>query len=369
MVSSEPLRQTPLHGLHHALGARLVPFAGYEMPLNYPEGIVREHLHTRAGASLFDVSHMGQLRLTGRLDALEALCPLDVAALAQGHQIYTLFTNEAGGILDDLMVLRSGDHLVLVVNAARKVQDLAHLRQHLAPGCHVDSLEQRALLALQGPAAARALAAIAPGVSALAFMRGAWFDVAGAECLVTRSGYTGEDGFEISVPAEAAEATARALLAQPHVAPAGLGARDSLRLEAGLCLHGQDIDVTTTPVEAGLAWTIAHRRRHGPDAGFPGAEPILRQLTDGPAHRRVGLLPAGPAPVRAGAVVHGPGGTPIGRITSGGFSPSLKRPIAMGYVAREHAAAGSRLHTVLRGREVALEVVALPFVPHRYHRV
>ncbi|MGQ0656892.1 MAG: glycine cleavage system aminomethyltransferase GcvT [Chromatiales bacterium] len=366
---SAPLLRTPLHALHVSLGARMAPFAGYEMPIHYGQGIVREHLHTRAAAGLFDVSHMGQIRLTGKLAALERLCPIDVTAMQPGRQRYSFFTTGSGGILDDLMVTRVGDHLLLVVNAARRREDVAHLRQHLRADCCVEELSDRALLALQGPAAAAVLARLAADTARLVFMTGAWFAIADAECFVTRSGYTGEDGFEISVPVALAEHLARALLAHPEVAPAGLGARDSLRLEAGMCLHGHDIDATTTPVEANLGWAIPPSRREGAcTGGFPGSEVILPQLREGASRKRVGLIPEGRIPVREGAELLTNEGEPLGRVTSGGFSPTLNRPIAMGYVNTAASAAGTPLGTSVRSKPVAIQVARLPFVTPRYHR-
>jgi aminomethyltransferase len=371
---SEPagLERTPLHELHRSLGARMVPFAGYEMPVQYPSGIIKEHAHTRAAAGLFDVSHMGQVRLSGpgAAAALESLVPVDVAGLAAGRQRYALFTNEQGGILDDLMVANYGDDLVLVVNAAGKEQDLRHLRAQLADRCTIEPLGERALLALQGPQAGQVMARLAPAAARMVFMAVARIEIAGAPCLVSRSGYTGEDGFEISVPADQAVALARRLLAQPEVAPVGLGARDSLRLEAGLCLYGHDIDAATTPVEADLAWALSKARRaDGARAGgYPGAAVIARELAHGVARRRVGLRPEGRVPVREGAeLVDGTSRT-VGRVTSGGFGPTVGGPIAMGYVETASARAGTALQATVRGRPIAVEVVNLPFVPHRYYR-
>ena len=358
------LKQTPLHALHVELGARLVPFAGYAMPVQYPAGILAEHLHCRAKAALFDVSHMGQVRIEGAnaAAALERLVPGDIQALGAGRTRYTMFTNDAGGILDDLMVTNAGDHLFLVVNAGCKEADIAHLRTHL--GEAVVPLPDRALLALQGPAAATALASVAPEAASMGFMSWRPLDIAGIPCFVSRSGYTGEDGYEISVPADRAEDLARRLLALPEVAPAGLGARDSLRLEAGLCLYGSDIDETTTPIEAGLAWTISKRRRA--EGGFPGAAVILAQLADGPSRRRVGLKPDGRAPARAHTEVTDSAGTRIGEVTSGGFGPSVDSPVAMGYVAAAQAGIGTPINLVVRGKPLAAHVAPLPFVPHRY---
>ncbi|HEU0221195.1 MAG TPA: glycine cleavage system aminomethyltransferase GcvT, partial [Paracoccaceae bacterium] len=353
MEHAGPLGETPLHALHRELGAKMVPFAGYAMPVHYPAGVLKEHLHTRAAAGLFDVSHMGQvvLRGAGAAEALERLVPVDVVGLAPGRQRYALFTDANGGILDDLMVANLGDRLFLVVNAARKAQDLAHLRAHLGPA--VQEAEGRALLALQGPAAETVLARHAPEAAAMRFMEVRELGVAGLPCIVSRSGYTGEDGFEISVEAAAAEALARSLLTEPEVLPIGLGARDSLRLEAGLPLWGNDIDETTTPVEAGLAWAIQKLRRRGGAraGGFPGAERILAELETGPARGRVGLRPEGRAPIRQGVPLFAAAsdGTPIGAVTSGGFGPSLNAPIAMGYVPAALTTAGTGLFAELRG--------------------
>jgi len=373
------LRRTPLHDLHLRLGARMVPFAGYAMPLQYAGGIIKEHLHVRAAAGLFDVSHMGQIALRPRSGgvadaarALETLVPGDMVGLRPGRQRYTLFTDEAGGVLDDLMVSHQGDHLMLIVNAARKAFDEAHLRTRLSDACTVAPLADRALIALQGPAAEAALARLSPDVQALRFMDARPVTLAGAACLVTRSGYTGEDGYEISVPASAAVALAGALLRDPAVAPVGLGARDSLRLEAGLCLYGADLDETTTPVAAALEWTVPPVRRAGrPRAGgFLGADPILVELLRGAPRRRVGLRPEGRAPVRADAAVFDSetAATPIGAVTSGGFGPSLDAPIAMGYVGRSAAATGTRLFAEVRGKRLPVTVADLPFVPTRYKR-
>jgi aminomethyltransferase len=373
------LKRTPLYDLHVRLGARLVAFAGYDMPVQYPQGIIKEHLHTRAAAGLFDVSHMGQIALrphSGRIEdaarALETLVPGDIVGLPAGRQRYTLFTNASGGVLDDFMVSNRGDHLMLVVNAARKAFDETHLRANLANSCEIEPLADRALIALQGPKAEAVLAAHAPEVRAMNFMDVRAVTLLGAPCSVSRSGYTGEDGFEISVPARAAEALGEALLRDPAVAPVGLGARDSLRLEAGLCLYGSDLDETTTPVEAALEWTIPKARRTGGAraGGFPGAAAILRQLADGAERRRVGLKPEGRAPVRSGVSLFRAetDATPIGSVTSGGFGPSLNGPIAMGYVAREATATAMRLFAEVRGKRLPVTVAALPFVPTRYKR-
>ncbi len=362
-----PLAHTPLHDLHVELGARLVPFAGHAMPVQYPAGIMAEHTHCRARAGLFDVSHMGQVCLTGTDAAarLETLVPGDLQALTPGRMRYTLFTNDRGGILDDLMVTRREDDLFLVVNAACKDQDIAHLRQGVGAD-RVTVLTDRALLALQGPEVAAVMARHAPGAADLKFMRGAFLTVAGQPCFVTRSGYTGEDGYEISCPAEGAEALARALLAEEAVAPVGLGARDSLRLEAGLCLYGSDLTEDTTPVEAGLRWTVNKRRRETGD--FPGAEVILRQMRDGPARLRVGLKPDGRAPARAHTPIVDDNGTPIGEVTSGGFGPSVGGPVAMGYVPAPLAEPGTTVTLMVRNKPQKATVCALPFIAQRYHK-
>jgi aminomethyltransferase len=362
------LRQTPLHALHVELGAKMVPFAGYAMPVQYKQGILAEHLHTRAKAGLFDVSHMGQGRLVGpgAAQALEALVPADVTGLGVNRQRYALFTNAQGGILDDLMVANAGSHIGLVVNAACKQADFGHLRAHLPGDVTVEEFPDKGLLALQGPLAAAVLERIVPGVAAMKFMDNRDFAWNGAILGISRSGYTGEDGYEISVPAARAEALARELLAQPEVAPVGLGARDSLRLEAGLCLYGHDIDTTTTPIEAGLLWSIPkHRRNVG---GFPGDNIIVRQIAAGVSRRRVGIQPEGRAPAREGTAIVDEAGARLGAITSGGFSPTLNRPIAMGYVAKSHTAPGSRIMLMVRGKPLPATVVAMPFVTQNYHR-
>ncbi len=358
----------PLHEFHRAHGARMVAFAGYEMPVHYPGGIIAEHLHTRAKAGLFDVSHMGQIALRGdtAAQALERLVPGDLQALAPGRMRYTLLLNGAGGILDDLIVIRVDGGLLLVVNASRKEADLEHLRQHLGSEVVVEPQFERALLALQGPQAASVLARLSdPGIARMPFMSAAETRVADARCFVTRSGYTGEDGFELSLAADAAFALAEALLREPEVAPVGLGARDTLRLEAGLCLYGHDIDETTTPVEAGLAWTIGKRRRKASD--FPGASTILRQLGDGPSRKRVGIRPDGRAPAREGTAITDIEGHAVGRVTSGGFGPSVGAPIAMGYVNSGHAAEGAALALLVRDLPRPARIAPLPFVPTRYY--
>ncbi len=372
MKQSGPLKQTPLNALHRALGARMVPFAGYDMPVQYPTGIIAEHLHTRTQAGLFDVSHMGQVRIAHRdgvaaaARALETLVPADIAGLAPFHQRYTQLTTDSGGILDDLMVVNAGDALALVVNASRKDDDVAHLEARLPAGCRVRHLADRALLALQGPAAAAVLARLAPEAAGMRFMTARALALDGVDCFVTRSGYTGEDGYEIALPAEAAERLARRLLAEPEVKPAGLGARDSLRLEAGLCLYGQDIDETTTPVEAGLSWSIQKRRRV--EGGFPGAAVIQRQLAEGPPRRRVGILPQGRAPARAHAEIADAAGRRVGEVTSGGYGPTVGGPVAMGYVEAAAATEGTPLSLIVRGKPLPARVVRLPFVATRYHK-
>jgi aminomethyltransferase len=371
-TATEYLARTPLYNLHLELGARMVPFAGYEMPLQYPMGILKEHLHTRSQAGLFDVSHMGQIRLTGKnaAAALEMLVPVDIIDLGINRQRYALFTNPQGGILDDLMVSNSGDHLFLVVNAACKQQDLAHLRQHLSDQCTIEALSDRALLALQGPDAGAVMARLAPETAKMTFMDTAKVTLVRIECFISRSGYTGEDGFEISVPNEQAEALARLLLAQPEVAPIGLGARDSLRLEAGLCLYGHDMDTHTTPVEASLSWALSRARRaDGARAGgYPGADIISRQLATGVARKRVGLLARDRMPVRDGVQMLDVHGNVVGHITSGSFGPTLGGPVAMGYVETVHAKLGTLLQAIVRGKAVSIEVVKTPFITHRYYR-
>jgi aminomethyltransferase len=359
-----------LHALHQELGARLVPFAGYEMPVQYPTGILAEHAQTRTAAGLFDVSHMGQIRLTGKTGqsaarALEALVPGDIASLQPGQQRYTQFTNESGGILDDLMVTSTGDHLLVVVNAACKDADLAHVREYLSATCVIEPMFPRGLLALQGPLASRALARLVPSVAAMKFMTGAFVTIDGAQCYVTRSGYTGGDGYEISTPADKADPIARLLLAQPEVKPIGLGARDSLRLEAGLCLYGHDIDTTTTPIEAVLLWSIGKERRV--QGGFPGASVIQKQIAEGAPRKRVGLLPEGKAIAREGAEI-AIGGKVVGRVTSGGFAPTLGRAVAMGYVEKGQSGNGTKVELVVRGKPVPAEIVPMPFVRHAYYR-
>jgi len=364
-ASSQPLKQTPLHALHRKHGAKMVPFAGYEMPLQF-RGIIAEHLHTREQAALFDVSHMGQafIRGEGAVASLEKLVVGDLQGLQAGSVRYTLLTNDQGGIIDDLMVIQGGYYLVLVVNASRKETDFAHIRERLDPDFDLEIWDDRALLALQGPMAASVLARMAPASRHMMFMSMENLKVGDVRCGVTRSGYTGEDGFEITVPAGDAEELVEELLAEPEVLPAGLGARDTLRLEAGLCLYGNDIDETTTPVEAGLAWTINKRRRQ--EGGFPGDEIILRQLVEGPPRRRVGIEIDGKAVARAGTQITDRWGKALGTVTSGGFGPSVGGPIAMGYVDTDHAAANTVVNLVVRNKPIAARIVKLPFVPHRY---
>jgi aminomethyltransferase len=370
------LKRLALHDLHVALGGKMVPFAGYEMPVQYPLGVMKEHQQTRQSAGLFDVSHMGQviLRPKGSYEAtaldFERLMPVDVLSVAEGRQRYGLFTNDTGGILDDLMFANRGDHLFVVVNAACKAADIAHMQAHLAATTEVVAITDRCLLALQGPQAEGALARLVPQVAAMRFMDVAQVPTIYGELWISRSGYTGEDGFEISVPEGGAEGLAKALLDMPEVEAIGLGARDSLRLEAGLCLYGHDIDETTSPVEAALTWAIQKARRAGGtrEGGFPGAARILRELAEGPARLRVGLRPEGRAPMREGVELFAPDGTPLGHITSGGFGPSVEAPIAMGYVARAHAGIGTELAAELRGKRLPLSVAAMPFQPTTYKR-
>ena len=374
MSDTNDLLQTPLHALHLELGARMVPFAGYSMPVQYPMGLMQEHLHTRAAAGLFDVSHMGQLRLVGTdaASALETLMPVDVLGLGVNRQRYGLLLNDEGGIIDDLMFVNRGEDLFVIVNGACKHGDLAHIKASIGSLCHVDAQFERALLALQGPQAAAALERLLPGANQLVFMTGSAFTWAGSDLYVTRSGYTGEDGFEISLPAGIATDFARALLSQPEVMPVGLGARNSLRLEAGLCLYGQDIDTTTTPPQAALNWAIQKVRRNGGAraGGFPGAERVLAQI-DGAEplmKKRVGLVAQERIPVREHVKLQSGDGTEIGEVTSGLLGPSIDQPVAMGYVNPEHAVIGTLVQAIVRGKAVPMEVSAMPFVPNRYFR-
>ncbi|MDT4742029.1 glycine cleavage system aminomethyltransferase GcvT [Bradyrhizobium sp. WYCCWR 12699] len=375
----DSLKRTPLYDLHVSLGGKMVPFAGYDMPVQYSAGVLKEHLQTRSSAGLFDVSHMGQLALrpkSGRVEdaarALERLVPQDILAIAPGRQRYAQFTNPDGGILDDLMVANFGDHLFLVVNAACKAEDEAHLRANLSDDCIIDSLQDRALIALQGPKAEAALAKFCAEAPAMTFMDAGPHEVAGIKCFVSRSGYTGEDGFEISVPTADAERLAKTLLENPDVMPIGLGARDSLRLEAGLCLYGHDIDTATTPVEAALEWSVQKSRRNGGAraGGFPGTEKILAHFDNGASRRRVGLRAEGRAPVREGALLFADAasGEPIGKVTSGGFGPTLNAPVAMGYVPTAMSALDTKLFAEVRGQRLPLTVAAMPFVKNTYKR-
>ena len=371
------LLHLPLEALHTELGARMVPFAGYSMPVQYGLGVMKEHQHTRAAAGLFDVSHMGQVILRGAdyatvARAMEALVPVDIAGLGVNRQRYGFFTNAAGGIEDDLMLANRGDHLFVVINAACKQADIALMRAGLPADVTLEVIEDRALLALQGPLAEDVLAGLNDHVRGMRFMDVADLVLEGAECWVSRSGYTGEDGFEISVPVEVAEVLARRLLTDARVEAIGLGARDSLRLEAGLCLYGHDIDTGTSPVEAGLSWAIQKVRRTGGarEGGFPGAARILAELAQGAPRARVGLSPEGRAPMREGVALYATaeGGDPVGNITSGGFGPTVGAPVAMGLVARDHAAQGTQLYGDVRGKRLPVAVVALPFTPANFKR-
>jgi len=370
----DALLKIPLHDLHVELGARMVPFAGYSMPVQYPAGLMAEHLHTRSAAGLFDVSHMGQLRLEGpdAAAAFESLMPVDVIDLPVGKQRYGLLLNDAGGIMDDLMFFNTGSNIFIIVNGACKAVDIAHIQQKIGSLCKVIPMPEMALLALQGPLAVTALNRLAPGVEKLVFMTGGRFDVAGCDCFLTRSGYTGEDGFEISVHAGLAEKLARALLAQPEVKPVGLGARNSLRLEAGLCLYGNDINTTTTPIEASLNWAIQKVRREGGAraGGFTGAEKILSQLADQKTltRKRVGLMALERIPVRDHTALHALTGEVIGEVTSGLLGPSINQPVAMGYVGPEFAAIGTQVNAMVRGKPVPMQVCSMPFVPTHYFR-
>lgn len=375
----DALLRTALHGLHTDLGARMMPFAGYEMPVHYAAGVLKEHLQCRASAALFDVSHMGQIVVAPRsgdmqtaAEALERVVPADLVGLAQGRQRYSFFTTDDGGILDDFMVARKADHFLLVVNASRKAEDLCHLEARIADACAVTLRADRALVALQGPEAVAAFEALAPGAAAMRFMDAADLDSPFGTLWVTRSGYTGEDGVEVSVDAAQAAALARALLDDPRVAPAGLGARDSLRLEAGLCLYGADLDTATSPVEAGLLWAVPKVRRAAGarSGGFPGADRFFREATEGSARRRVGLLPEGRAPMRPGTALFAAaeGDDGVGSITSGAYGPSLEGPVSMGYVAPGSAQTGTVLYGEVRGRRLPVRVAEMPFRPAHYHR-
>ncbi|OWV86935.1 glycine cleavage system aminomethyltransferase GcvT [Rhizobium sp. R693] len=378
MDDTAALKKTSLHALHLSLGARMVPFAGYDMPVQYPAGVMKEHIQTRTSAGLFDVSHMGQVVIkakSGKYEdaalALESLVPVDILGLAEGRQRYGFFTDENGGILDDLMITHLDDHLFVVVNAACKEADLAHLQKHLGDTCDITLLD-RALIALQGPRAVEVLAELWADVAAMKFMDVRHCRLHDVSCLVSRSGYSGEDGFEISIPADKAEDVARRLLEHPDVEPIGLGARDSLRLEAGLCLYGNDIDTTTTPVEAALEWGMQKARKSGGAraGGFPGADRILTELERGAARRRVGLKPEGKAPVRGHSKLFADseGKTEIGEVTSGGFGPSVEHPVAMGYVTVAQAAVGTQIYAEVRGKFLPVTVSTLPFITPTYKR-
>ncbi|MBU1315417.1 MAG: glycine cleavage system aminomethyltransferase GcvT [Alphaproteobacteria bacterium] len=378
MDTTPALKKTPLHALHLSLGAKMVPFAGYDMPVQYPAGVMKEHLQTRTAAGLFDVSHMGQVIVKAASGthadaamALERLVPVDILGLKEGRQRYGFFTDDNGNILDDLMIANRGDHLLVVVNAACKEADVAHMQANLA-GCSVTLLTDRALLALQGPKAETVLASLAPDVSTMKFMDVREVSLVGSPCVVSRSGYSGEDGFEMSVPADKAEELAQAFLSHPDCEAIGLGARDSLRLEAGLCLYGNDIDTTISPIEASLEWAIQKVRRSGGEreGGFPGAERILAELTGGTSRRRVGLRPEGKAPVRAHAKLYADaeGRDEIGEVTSGTFGPTAEGPVAMGYLPTAQSEPGTQVFAEVRGRYLPVTVTALPFITPTYKR-
>lgn len=366
--TKEDLARTPLHALHVELGGRMVPFAGYDMPVQYPDGIMTEHLHCRSAAGLFDVSHMGQVRVTGKdvRRAVETLLPADLVNSEAGRMHYSFLLNDKGGILDDLMVTPFSDHVFMVLNAACKQSDIAQLRNGLPADCEVVEEDDKALLALQGPEAAAVLSELAPEVATMSFMTMRDLDIAGVPCRISRSGYTGEDGYEISVPGDQAEAFTRKLLADDRVKPIGLGARDSLRLEAGLCLYGHDIDETTTPIEAALTWAIAKSRRA--EGGFPGDSIILKQIAEKTPRRRVGLIGEGRAPVREGAELVDEAGEVVGTVTSGSYGPSAEAPVAMGYLPRALSEPGTEIKAVVRGRERPMKVAKMPFVERRYYR-
>ncbi|WP_169544559.1 glycine cleavage system aminomethyltransferase GcvT [Sneathiella aquimaris] len=368
MVNTSDVNRTVLYDLHIELGAKMVPFAGYDMPVQYPDGIMKEHLQTRESAGLFDVSHMGQVVITGKDPAksIEKLVPGDIQSLKDGEMRYSFFTNEQGGILDDLIITRRENDLFVVVNAACKEQDIALLKDGLAGEAVVEELTNRALVALQGPKSASVLARFNPEVATMPFMSFKELEIDGIPCFVTRSGYTGEDGYEISIPNENAVAICKKLLAEEEVAAIGLGARDSLRLEAGLCLYGHDLTTETTPVSAGLLWAISKRRRE--EGGFPGADIIVKEIADKPAMKRVGILPEGRAPAREHTEIADMDGNVVGEITSGGFAPSLQAPIAMGYVPLGLAAAGTEVQLIIRGKARAAKIVKMPFVEQRYYR-
>ena len=373
------LKRTVLYDFHVDAGAKIVPFAGYEMPVQYKLGVMKEHIHTREHAGLFDVSHMGQVILRPKSGnvadaalALETLVPVSLLPLAEGRQRYAMFTNDDGGIQDDLMVANRGDHLLVVVNAACKDADIAHMKKHLSDRCDVEVIENRALIALQGPDAATVLSRLNPAAAEMRFMDSTDMDLLGANCWVSRSGYTGEDGYEISVPNEAAVALVKDLAAQPELEAIGLGARDSLRLEAGLCLYGHDIDATTSPVEAALEWAMQKARRNGGDraGGFPGDDRILHELENGATRRRVGILPEGRAPMREGTLLFdaAEGGTQIGHITSGAFGPTIGKPMSMGYVDVKCATDSTQIFGEVRGKRMPAVIAPMPFRPSTYKR-
>lgn len=370
--TDENILQTALYDLHLDLGAKMVPFAGYAMPVQYPMGLSKEHLHTRSLAGLFDVSHMGQIKLKGEnaAAALEKLVPVDIVGLPPMQQRYALFTNDNGGVMDDLMVTNAGDHLFVVVNAACKQQDISHLRQQIGDDCEIEVMEDYALLALQGPQAASVMSRLTTGSEAMTFMTAARLEIDGMSCFVTRSGYSGEDGFEISVHNDHAVQLARTLLAQPEVEAIGLGARDSLRLECGLCLYGHDLDEQTTPVESSLLWALSKPRRADGErpGGYPGAEIIMRQIAEGVDRKRVGIKAEGRMPVRDGAALEDSDGNTVGVITSGGFGPTVNGPVAMGYVQTPLALPETRLFALVRNKKVPVSVVKLPFVKQNYYR-
>lgn len=364
---SQTPRRTPLYDLHVELGGKMVDFAGWEMPVQYPMGIMGEHAQCREKAALFDVSHMGQVELRGEgaAEKLETLVPASIVPLVEGKARYTFFTNADGGIMDDLIVSNAGDHLFTVVNASMRDQDIGHMRANLE-GIDVIELTDRALVAVQGPKAVDVVGALCPAARDLKFMETIVDTILGAECRISRLGYTGEDGYEISIPEDRAAEISRAFLAHEDCAPAGLGARDSLRLEAGLCLYGNDIDNDTSPIEASLIWAIQKRRRE--EGGFPGAQRILKEIAEGPTRKLVGIKPDGRAPARQGVEVQCPEGFTIGTITSGGFGPTVQSPVAMGYVTVGHAVAGEKVNLMIRGKPQPATIVALPFVKQNYKR-
>jgi aminomethyltransferase len=370
--NQQDILKTALYDLHLELGAKMVPFAGYSMPVQYPMGIAKEHLHTRSEAGLFDVSHMGQVIIRGEqaAAAMESLVPVDILDLSEMKQRYALFTNEVGGVMDDLMVTNAGDHLFVVINAACKAQDIAHMRDHIGDRCEIEVLEDYALLALQGPQAGAVMARLAAETAQMTFMTAAYIEIDGIECFATRSGYSGEDGFELSVHNDDAVRLARTLLAQAEVEPVGLGARDSLRLEAGLCLYGHDLDSQTTPVESSLLWALSKSRRAdgARPGGYPGADIIMSQIANGVAKKRVGVKAEGRMPVRDSALLVDADGKQVGVVTSGGFGPTVNGPVAMGYVETALAQPGTELYALVRDKQVPVTVAKMPFVEQRYYR-